>query len=286
MRNKSIFILIAMLILSSLSLSSCNILADEVGEEVSESVIQTYVAQTLAAQGGGEPEEEPPPEPTAVATATAFLTVTMTPTLTEMPTETLTPTPSEPLLHVDVNTNCRLGPGELYDIRGALLADEEAKVVGAYREGDFWVIENPDGSGECWVWGYYATLEGPLDDLPYYTQPPTPTPDVDWSGTWTTLFESPPESGSYVTYTVTVDQMNSVVMGSYEDHVAGVTVDISGDLSDDLMTLSGTWDNGTITGTFLWHWLNPNQFNGNQDAANAWCGYRAGAGQPSPCYYP
>lgn len=286
MRNKPIVIFLAMLTLSSLLLSSCNILFGEDGEEVSESLVQTAVAQTLVAGQEPEPADTQAPEPTAVATATETLEPTLTPTITHTPTETMTPTPEEARLHVDRDTNCRVGPGELYKIVGALLSDEEAEVVGAYREGDFWVITNPDGAGECWVWGYYATLEGPLDDLPYYTQPPTPTPDVDWSGTWTTLLESPPGSGTYVTYSVTLSQMNTTVSGTYEDHVGGVTVSLGGNLSDDYMTLSGTWDDGTTTGSFLWHWLTPNQFNGNQDAVNAWCGYRGGAGQPSQCYYP
>jgi hypothetical protein len=89
-----------------------------------------------------------------------------------------TPTLSTPQVHVDMDTNCRKGPGQIYDIVGSLLIGEIGNVVGRYMDGDYWVINNPDGRGECWIWGFYATLEGPLDVLPYYTPPPTPTPTV------------------------------------------------------------------------------------------------------------
>ena len=62
---------------------------------------------------------------------------------------------------------------------------------------------------------------------------------------------------------------------------------MTGSLSADNKTLSGTWGSGMHDGPFVWHWLNQKQFNGNIDnGLGAWCGYREGAGQPSPCMYP
>ena len=77
---------------------------------------------------------------------------------------------------VSVNTNCRTGPGVVYDLIGALLVGEQAVVVGKYTAGNYWIINNPDSSGTCWLWGQYATVSGNTAGLPEYSQPPTPTP--------------------------------------------------------------------------------------------------------------
>ena len=114
--------------------------------------------------------------PTGVTSPGLVSDVTYTPSATLMPTIMLTPTFSTPLVHVDMDTNCRVGPGQIYDIASSLLIGETGIVVGRYQDGDYWVINNPNGRGECWIWGYYATLEGPLDNLPYYQAPSTPTP--------------------------------------------------------------------------------------------------------------
>jgi hypothetical protein len=286
-RRKSPLIPLLVLLLASVLLSGCDALFGG-GEELdTEALVGTAVAQTAAARPGVDQEEvSTAPETGMPATAeipTATATITLTPTLTLTATETLTPTLSAPQVHVDVDTNCRTGPGEIYDIVGGLLVGEQAEVVGRWPGGNYWIIPNPDGSGECWLWGYYATVEGPTADLPAYTQPPTPTPIIDWSGTWTTFIGDP--AGPYDTVTVTINQTDMSVTGSFS--YAGGDYSLSGTLSADRMTLSGTWNRSGSTGPFLWHWLNMNQFNGNEDNGNyAWCGYREGAGQPSPCLYP
>ena len=110
-------------------------------------------------------------------------TPTFTPTPTETPTQTLTATPFftatplVPQISVSVPTNCRIGPGKVYQRVGALLVDEIAQVYGRDPTGGYWYIQNPDSiSGYCWVWGEYATVEGNIAFLPVYTPPPTPTP--------------------------------------------------------------------------------------------------------------
>jgi hypothetical protein len=40
----------------------------------------------------------------------------------------------------------------------------------------YWYIRNPDARTEfCWLWGEYATVVGPYQNLPVFTPPPTPT---------------------------------------------------------------------------------------------------------------
>lgn len=119
-------------------------------------------------------------EPTLTFTPvipTITLTSTETPTQTLTVTPWFTPTPLVPQISVSVPTNCRRGPGKVYQMEGALLVGEVAQVYGRDPTGGYWYIRNPDSSsGYCWVWGEYATVTGNVSFLPVYTPPPTPTP--------------------------------------------------------------------------------------------------------------
>jgi hypothetical protein len=116
-------------------------------------------------------------------------TVTLTPSVTVTPTPLFTSTPLVPLISVSVPTNCRVGPGRIYDRVGALLVGEVAEVVGRDSTGNYWYIRNPDASsgGFCWLWGEYATLGGNLSALPIFTPPPTPTPAPGFDASYRSL---------------------------------------------------------------------------------------------------
>ena len=139
----------------------------------------TAVAETVAARGTDAPDsgeqeeadtETPEPQPTDTAGPTD--------TPTQVPTETATPTPDKVLVGVTGDTYCRTGPGSVYDGRAILNTDQQSEILAKDPTGGFWYIANPDGQGECWIWGNYATPEGPTDQLPVFTPPPTPTPQV------------------------------------------------------------------------------------------------------------
>lgn len=153
--------------------------------------ISTFAAQTVIAD-----LTQNAPQATSSITLEVTSTFTFTPTFT--PTETLTPTqalsatptltftPLIPLISVSVPTNCRNGPGKVYDMVGALLVGEIAEVYGRDPTSNYWYIRNPDWGDEfCWVWGEYATLTGPVLLLPIFTPPPTPTPTFTPSPTLT-----------------------------------------------------------------------------------------------------
>jgi hypothetical protein len=255
------------------------------GDLSPEAQAQTMVAQTAAAmeneEGGGDPEDDLPTE-TTVPSPT--FTETMIPTQTLTPTITLTPTLAVPMVSVSVDTNCRTGPGQIYDYIGALLTGEMAEVVGQSMDGQYWIIENPDQSGECWLWGNYATVEGPVAGLPQYTPPPTPTPVFAWPGNWTNFtgsiggpFDSDPLS-------ITIDGKNLTGVISLP---GGDTATVSGTISDDYLSVSGNWSGPGTSGTFTWYALGMDQFQGKgSDGVDtfAWCGSRNGAGIPVPCY--
>lgn len=156
--------------------------------------VETNVAETVAArQTGDNPsgekgaEDPDTPEPqlsdTAGPTDTAASTDTPAPTstATQPPTATLTPTPDQILIGVTGDTFCRTGPGSVYDRRAVLNTDQTAEILAKDPTGAFWYITNPDGEGECWIWGNYATPEGPTDQLPVFTPPPSPTPSLAFS---------------------------------------------------------------------------------------------------------
>ena len=138
----------------------------------------TFIAQTVIA-GVSQSAVPVISSPTFVAPTLTFTPEPPTLIPTETPTATLAiaPTSIVPLISVSVNTNCRIGPGRIYDRVGALLVGETAEVYGRNSTGEYWYIRNPDPGAEfCWLWGEYATLLGNTTLLPVYTPPPTPTP--------------------------------------------------------------------------------------------------------------
>ena len=90
-----------------------------------------------------------------------------------------TPTPSKPsdkvTLKVSVPTNCRSGPGKTYEIISVLHTGKSVEVIARNADRSFWLVGNPGGSGNCWVWGKYATLTGPVSSLEVMSHPPVPT---------------------------------------------------------------------------------------------------------------
>ena len=136
-------------------------------QEVQTSVAGTLIAQLTLTPGQIQPTQPPVNTPEPLPSATITLT----------PTDTSTPTPSVPMISVTVNTNCRFGPGSIYDYLGALLEGETAEIVGRDPSGEYWYIRNPDDPAHfCWLWGEYAQPVGNFGSLPILTPPPSPTP--------------------------------------------------------------------------------------------------------------
>lgn len=102
---------------------------------------------------------------------------TFTPAPTISPTAEFTSTPSIPLITVSVNTNCRVGPGKVYEPPvGGLLVGQTGEIYGKNAAGTYWYIRLPNSNTYCWVTGEYATVVGNTAVLPVFTPPPTPTP--------------------------------------------------------------------------------------------------------------
>jgi hypothetical protein len=136
--------------------------------------VNTSIAQTIVARQTEAVLNNPP---TATYTHTPE-----TPTLTLEPTLSATPeftaTPETPMISVEVDTNCRVGPGAIFERVGILLVGETAEIFGREPKGEYWYIRNPDadeGTDFCWVWGEYATVSGNTLPLLYLSPPPPPS---------------------------------------------------------------------------------------------------------------
>ncbi len=260
-------------LLLGMFLTSCNLPNSSPDISVDDWVA-TYQQQTLAAAEGSE-------GPSATATQTIAPTVTLT------QTQTLQPTESKPVVSVSVDTNCRTGPGKIYDWIGALLVGEQTEVLGLSAAGDYWVVKNPDQAGECWLWANYASVTGSTSGLPVLTPPPTPTPVIDWQGAWTT-YNAAQDNSWHFSYPMTLTVSGSALTGVV-DLGGGDYVSLTGTITEDYTAVSGTWTSPGLSGTFEFFALGPNQFQGNGDNGSqifGWCGSRNGAGEPSPCYSP
>ena len=173
MNKKKILLILSIILLITLA---CNIDSatppPPPPAAVDGNTIATSVALTIVASG-----QTPPPN-AKVPTPLPTMTQAIPPTAAFTPTLALTATPSVPMVSVSENTNCRTGPGKVYDYIGALSIGEKAEVVGKNTPSDYWIIKNPDSNGNCWLWGYYATVVGNTDNLQEYAVPPTPTPSI------------------------------------------------------------------------------------------------------------
>jgi hypothetical protein len=171
---------IAALLFASLACASTPVFSGPDTGAISTSAAQTVIAGLT--QNVPQATLSTTPDATSTFTFTPE-PPTFTPTETLTPTQTLTatlaftPTLVVPLVSVSVPTNCRNGPGKVYEMVGALLVGQFAEVYGRDPTNNYWYIRNPDSENVfCWVWGEYATLTGPVLLLPIFTPPPTPTP--------------------------------------------------------------------------------------------------------------
>ena len=195
--SRSVLFIVITLLMASLACALPTTISLQDPNSISTAAAQTVIAGlTESAPSATTPAAQPSPAPmsapetitstptetpTGTATFTSTPTVTFTPTFTPTwtATVTLTPTSSIPQITVSVPTNCRSGPGLIYDWQGALLVGEVAQVYGRNASGNYWYIRNPDSPNNfCWVWGQYATVVGNILSLPIYAPPPTPTPTL------------------------------------------------------------------------------------------------------------
>jgi hypothetical protein len=205
--------------------------------------VNTSIAQEIAARQTEAALKNPP---TATSTFTPEIpTLTLEPTFTVTPD--YTPTSETPMITVSRDTNCRVGPGAVYERVGVLLVGETTEIVGREPKGEFWYVRNLDeGSEYCWLWGEYATVTGNIYTLYSFTPVPPPltafgasfTSLVGCQKTWWVNLNMTNDSDALfqsITIVLTDSETNTVVTMTSNDFVFADGCDAS-EITDYLVT--------------------------------------------------
>ncbi len=140
-----------------------------------QATLQAVIEQTK--QAGGDVGSD--------ASATGTDQEQSLPTATQAP-NTPTPTPTEtldtrPLAYVLENTNCRSGPGTVFDILYIAMVGDILSIRSISTLADYVLTEIPGKPGQvCWLWTEFVELKGEYASLAVSTPPPTPTPVIDF----------------------------------------------------------------------------------------------------------
>ncbi len=134
-----------------------NIISVTVGEEIQEAI------------------EIPPLDESGDPTATNTVITPETPTFTPFPTITTTSTLSAPMATAGQSANCRYGPGPVYGVISSLLEGQSSLIIGRNQDSSWWLIEQIDGTGSCWIWAELVSVRGDVSQVSFVVSPPTPT---------------------------------------------------------------------------------------------------------------
>ena len=117
---------------------------------------------------------------------------------------------------------------------------------------------------------------------PTATQPPTataPTAQTGWEGEWVVYLQ---QDGRYITgtLTLTLNEGGVVAISDFD----GAAYTFNGITFAEGMQITGSWQSDNSNGYFWWGFISEDQFGGNLDLKNAFCGSRSGGGIPTPCF--
>ena len=103
-------------------------------------------------------------------------TPTVTATETPIPEPSITSTPELPKAEVLRESNCRVGPGGIYDLVATYQAGQMLEVVAKDLGGGYWFVRNPEKPEEqCYLLAQNITITGDIAALPKFTPRPSPT---------------------------------------------------------------------------------------------------------------
>ena len=162
--NKMQFHVLGLLVIAALILSACNMPVNDAPAEESTSTPVVSATHDLAATQTMQAKLRPTNTPT--------LTATQKPTLE--PSATFTPEP--PKAEVVRESNCRIGPGALYDLVAKYPVGQLLNVVAKDLGGGYWFVQNPEKLEEqCYLLAQNIKISGNTDVLPKFTPLPSPT---------------------------------------------------------------------------------------------------------------
>ena len=178
--------MLSMTLLAAL-LTACNLPVRPTATPIIDQALAgTIVAMTLEAIQTQSPGNTPVAQDTSTQNPeiinSPIPSVTPSQIVTPTVTSTITPTYSAPMLRFDGNTNCREGPGTDYRVVTVLRSGQQ--IVPEGMNGNYWVVKNPNGQGNCWVATDFATPSGSTWTLTTVTVPPPPTTQPPTAPTW------------------------------------------------------------------------------------------------------
>lgn len=141
------------------------------------------------------PTNTPIPTATHTPTVTPTQTPTLTPTITSTPTITPTPTFDFPDARIQMQANCRYGPGQAYLYAHGLYAGDQAEIHGRNYSGTWLWIKPENLDWHCWASSAVMEISGDVftvvvvqRQLPYSTLygPPSDV-DADRDGSLVTV---------------------------------------------------------------------------------------------------
>jgi hypothetical protein len=107
--------------------------------------------------------------------ATSTKTPAKTATETQPSEPSATATAEAPMAEVGRESNCRTGPGGLYDLVATYQAGQMVEVVAKDLGGGYWFVKNPDKPEEqCYLLANNITVSGDTSALPQFTPLPSP----------------------------------------------------------------------------------------------------------------
>ena len=261
---------------------------------VEVAVTQTYVAQLSASELATQQAVDALAgtatslAETAVALTASASIPTATPTPEPTETATFTPTPgigpwngvwdsvcsflecgvvtlNQPEGSATVN-----GTFEVLDGIGTLVGIvEENRLTGTWSfDGnngtfDFWLAED----GVSWQGNWDKTADWCGVQAGSGSPLPSPCGVARWYGEWTTTYEI-----------LDITQNGAEIEGVYANGQGSISGTVSG------TQINGTWSRSGNSGPLAFFMPgNGDQFNGNWNTNNAWCGRRSGAPEPDPC---
>ncbi len=180
--------------------------------------------QTLAANTSNTEQETDPEEEEAAPTEEEL--PSEIPTFTTSPTITDTPAPEKVTAILSNNTNCRLGPKDVFELIHIFLKGDNVDLLGKNAEGTFWYVQDQDtGTIQCWLWSEYASPIGVIENLPVFTPPPAPLPVLNYVASYK-------DTTGQTTVIVNVRNTGNVALQSYsttfKDTVTSETVAVAG----------------------------------------------------------
>jgi hypothetical protein len=121
---------------------------------------------TITASPSASATVTPAATTTRTPTRTASPTITRTPTITLTATITLTPTRDFPDAEIQMQANCRYGPGTAYLYSHGLYPDDPVEVHGRNYSGTWLWIQPANLDRHCWAAASVMTVDGDVMSVP------------------------------------------------------------------------------------------------------------------------